>query len=243
MKSYEERINESAEAEFEKAKNKGKSVTKWEIYAHIASTAQYGRKLDEAVYAYTKCIEIVGPNDLWHIRELARCYAERGEYKIAIRMFKKLINEHQESLHRALTKGFGYNIYCISSKVNLRGYESIDIHAIDNIYYLLAMCYDELENYDLAEKHYLKALKRDPRYDCTYKCLARIYQIQGRDDEAIELMKEALKYSAPKGYINKRDIKEHIKQIEDREIIKVRKKWFTRFQDIFLDVEAEPNQE
>lgn len=58
--------------------------------------------------------------------------------------------------------------------------------------YGLAMIYEKIHEYDLAEDYYLQCIEVDPNYDRAYFFLANLYDVSGLYDKAIEYYQKAI---------------------------------------------------
>lgn len=68
----------------------------------------------------------------------------------------------------------------------------------------LASAYREVKNYPMSEKYFLKVISVNPKYDMAYTYLSKLYNIQGKFNEILQLNQNAIKqgYRSDGIYIN-----------------------------------------
>jgi tetratricopeptide (TPR) repeat protein len=56
----------------------------------------------------------------------------------------------------------------------------------------IASCYASLQQYDQAEKYYLRTIQLDPNFKNTYQSLSGLYAMEHKEKEIIELNQNAI---------------------------------------------------
>ncbi len=170
-------------------------ITSDEIPFHIAENYKSLGKLDEALYYYNISIE----NDY----EVERCYYNKGEifllnknYYKAIIEFKKVISLDEDYINAYVKLADA--LLNIGRKKDAKEYYKIAIEKGENSYetwFKLGLIYSNSGDLNLALDSFNETIQRNPKYSCAYYEKAKVLINLKRQDDVVENLKIAIKYS------------------------------------------------
>jgi tetratricopeptide (TPR) repeat protein len=157
--------------------------------------AFYISELDtEALDAYKKAINI-NPNNYKAYRSRAEYYSFKEEHDLGLSYIEKAIAiNKKDPLNYHLKGEILYFMDDLHYKEAIKSYsKSFSLEENADVAYYMGLCYDELDDFEKAEKYYRKSIELgSAEVDC-YNYLAYLLILSDELEEALELSKEAVK--------------------------------------------------